>query len=79
MDDGFKVGAKVFLDGEYGVVINLKKHEVSTIIRWDTPMENDIEDWCSMWGTFIQMGGIVIDPNHQFQYIQDDGSLKDNI
>lgn len=75
----FKIGTKVFLDDEYGVVIDLKEHENSTIIRWDTPKENDFEDWCSMWFSFIQIGGKIVDQNYQFRYINDDGSLKDRI
>jgi len=75
----FKIGTKVFLDGEYGVVVDLKKHENSTIIRWDTRKENDFEDWCSMWLSFVQMGGKLIDQNYQFTYINDDGSVKDKI
>ncbi|WP_426279008.1 hypothetical protein ACN9MN_07195 [Chryseobacterium sp. S-02] len=60
----FKIGTKVFLDGEYGVVVDLKKHENS---------------WCSMWLSFVQMGGKLIDQNYQFTYINDDGSVKDKI
>lgn len=75
----FRIGAKVVLDGEYGVIVDFKEHESSTIIRWDTPKENDFEDWCSMWGPFVQVGGKIIDQNYQFRYINDDGSLKDKI
>jgi len=31
--DLFTVGTKVFLDNEYGVIIELKNHELSTFIR----------------------------------------------
>ncbi|ANF53183.1 hypothetical protein A0O34_14195 [Chryseobacterium glaciei] len=79
MDGDFSIGMKVFLDNEYGVIIDLKIHELSTVIRWDTPKEKDIEDWCSMWQTFFDMGGKIINQNHQFKYINDDGSLKDKI
>ena len=72
----FEVGTKVFLDNEYGVIIDLKDHELSTFIRWDTPKENDVEDWCSMWGTFLDAGGKIIDQSHQFKYINNDGSFK---
>lgn len=77
--DLFTVGTKVFLDNEYGVIIELKNHELSTFIRWDTPKENDIEDWYSMWGTFLDTGGKIINQNHQFKYINDDVSLKTKI
>ena len=79
IDEEFIVGTKVFLDDEYGVIVELKKHEFSTIIRWDTPKENDFEDWCSMWGTFLDIGGKIINNNHQFKYINDDGTLKNKM
>jgi len=74
----FKVGTKVFLDDEHGVIIDLKgHHEFSTFIRWDTAKENDVEDWFSMWGSFFEAGGKIISEDHKFKYINDDGSLKD--
>ncbi|MGK6342912.1 hypothetical protein ACMGDK_11770 [Chryseobacterium sp. DT-3] len=79
IDEEFIVGTKVFLNDEYGVIVELKKHELSTIIRWDTPKENDFEDWCSMWGTFLDIGGKIINKNHHFKYINDDGTLKDKM
>lgn len=79
IDKDFRSGTKVFLDNEYGVIIDLKIHRLSTVIRWDTPKENDIEDWCSMWDTFFDVGGKIINRDHQFKYINDDGSLKDKI
>ncbi|SHK62496.1 hypothetical protein [Chryseobacterium polytrichastri] len=78
-DEKFKVGTKVFIHNEYGVIIDFKEHGLSTVIRWDTLKENDFEDWFSMWGTFFDMGGEIINKNHQFKYINDDGSLKDKI
>lgn len=72
----FEVRTKVFLDNEYGVIINLKDHELSTFIRWDTPKEDDIEDWSSMWGTFVDAGGKILSKDYQFRYINDDGSIK---
>ncbi|ROI02687.1 hypothetical protein EGI16_13780 [Chryseobacterium sp. G0240] len=71
-----EIGTKVFLDNEYGVLTNLKKHEHSTIIRWDTPDERDFEDWCGLWESFVKAGGEITDQNYQFKYINDDGSLK---
>lgn len=79
ISNDLKIGTKVFLDGECGVITDLKITDLSTIIRWDTPKENDFEDWCSMWGTFFKMGGRIIENHHQFKYINDDGSLKDKI
>ncbi|WP_336703572.1 hypothetical protein [Chryseobacterium indologenes] len=75
--EDFQVGTKVFLDNEYGIIVNLKLHENSTVIRWDTSVENDFEDWSGMWGSFVQMGGKIIDPGYQFKYINEDGTLKD--
>jgi hypothetical protein len=76
--EDFQVGTKVFLENEYGIIVNLKIHEFSTIICWDTPDEKDFEDWSGMWGSFMQMGGKVVDPSHQFKYINDNGTLKDS-
>ncbi|SHG68505.1 hypothetical protein SAMN05421866_1214 [Chryseobacterium oranimense] len=80
MDDykyeDFQVGTKVFLENEYGVIVNLKLHKFSTMIRWDTSDEKDFEDWSGMWGVFVQIGGKIIDSNYQFKYINDDGTLK---
>lgn len=72
--DEFKQGTKVFLDGEYGVIVQIDGP--STIIRWDTPKENDYEDWFSCWGSFIEMGGKIIDEEYAFTHIKDDGTLK---
>lgn len=74
-----EIGTKVFLDGEFGVITDLKIHSLSTMIRWDTSKENDFEDWCSMWGTFFNIGEKIVDQDHQFKYINDDGSLKNKI
>ena len=71
-------GMKVHQNGEYGVVI---KSELDTanlcgVIRWDNSRENDSEDWRGQFGTFIQLGGKVIEDNYSFHFINDDGSLK---
>ncbi|SHF14023.1 hypothetical protein [Chryseobacterium takakiae] len=73
--DEFKQGTKVFLDGEYGVIVQIDGP--STIIHWDTPKENDYEDWFSCWGPFIEMGGKIINKDYIFTYINDEGVLKD--
>lgn len=72
--DQFKKGTKVSLEGECGVIVDIKG--LSTIIRWDTPKENDFEDWFSCWGTFIEMGGEIIDKDYKFVFINDNGTLK---
>ncbi|MDJ1495164.1 hypothetical protein QNI19_19650 [Cytophagaceae bacterium DM2B3-1] len=94
MDNEFYPGMKVFLDGEYGVVLSdfwelnreyFEKVGVSYqgepyklygVIRWDTDDERDVEDWRGVQGNFIQGGGVEIDSNHAFTFINDDGSLK---
>lgn len=77
IDDDFISGFKVFLDNEYGVILNKERNNCFGIIRWDTSKEVDEEDWIGMFWNFKQMGGKIINQNHQFQYINDDGSLKD--
>ncbi len=71
-------GMKVTQNGEFGVVIKseLDIPNLCGVIRWDNPRENDLEDWRGQFGSFIQLGGKVIDENHSFQFINDDGTLK---
>ncbi|MDJ1473086.1 hypothetical protein [Xanthocytophaga flava] len=94
MDNEFYPGMKVFLDGEYGVVLNdysewdgeysdsngvkyqSVPYKLYGVIRWDTDDERDVEDWRGVQGNFIQGGGVEIDSNHTFIFINDDGSLK---
>jgi|GEM_PF-633809 len=77
IDNDFISGFKVFLDNEYGVILNKQRNNSFGIIRWDTLKEVDEEDWIGMFWNFKHMGGKVINQNHQFQYINNDGSLKD--
>jgi hypothetical protein len=74
----FSIGMNVLLNGEFGIVIdsNLEEFNQYGIIRWDTEKENDIEDWRGIFGTFIDMGGKIIEVNHKFKFINDEGSLK---
>ncbi|MEN2412588.1 hypothetical protein [Flavobacterium mesophilum] len=69
---------KVFLNGEYGVIINSDSDTTNLygLVRWDSPNENDLEDWRGMFETFTQIGGEIIDINHQFKFINDDGTVK---
>ncbi|WPO77553.1 hypothetical protein [Flavobacterium sp. KACC 22761] len=69
---------KVFLNGEYGVVINSDSDRSNFygIIRWDTEKEDDSEDWRGMLETFTSIGGKIIDINYQFKFINDDGTSK---
>ncbi len=78
MEIEFSIGMKVSLSGEYGIVITSNLEEINQygIIRWDTEKENDIEDWRGMFGTFISMGGNILEEDHIFKFINDHGSLK---
>lgn len=78
MENDFIYGMKVSLDNEFGVVIKDKLNESNLIgiICWDTAKENDLEDWRGQFGTFIRMGGKILDSDYSFQFINDDGSLK---
>ncbi|MFY1045581.1 hypothetical protein [Chryseobacterium sp. GP-SGM7] len=78
LDDDFIPGTKVLLNNEYGVVLDKTNHCNAGIIRWDTEKEVDVENWIGMFGTFIQIGGIIITQNYQFKFINDDGSLKNH-
>lgn len=79
IDDDFIPGFKISLENEYGVILEKQKENNFGIIRWDTPKEVDEEDWIGMFETFKKIGGKIIDQNHQFKYINDDGSLKNQI
>lgn len=76
IDDDFISGSIVFLDNEYGVILDKEKDNNFGIIRWDTPHEVDEEDWIGMFGTFRELGGVIVDNSHQFKYINNDGSFK---
>ena len=77
-DIGFITGMKVSLEGEVGVVLvpELDQPDFCGMIRWDTINENDFEDWRGQFGTFIQLGGKVLNENYDFKFINDDGSKK---
>jgi hypothetical protein len=78
MNDSFKIGKKVSLNGEFGVVVKseLDKPDFYGLIRWDTNKESDFEDWRGQFGTFKNIGGLILDKIHQFKFIDDDGNLK---
>lgn len=78
MVNDFEIGMKVFLDNEFGIVIKYKLNDspIFGIIRWDTSKENDLEDWRGQFGTFISVGGKIINETHQFIHIDNDGNLK---
>ena len=66
---------KVSLNGEFGVVINSYNQNFE-VIRWDTNTQNDSEDWTGQFGSFLQIGGKILDDDYKFKFINDDGSLK---
>lgn len=77
---------KVSLKGEYGVVTEeyfewpTSKQNIGSriygVIRWDTDKNLDFEDWRELWGTFLQAGGKEIGQEHQFMFINNDGTVK---
>jgi hypothetical protein len=69
----------VSLNDEIGVVLKSNEdNDFWGLIRWDTPEENDIEDWRGMFGSFLQIGGRVIEQDYKLRFINRDGTLKDN-
>jgi len=78
MSTDFNHGMKVSLGGEFGIVVKseLDKPNLCGIIRWDNTNENDQEDWRGQFGTFISLGGKIIDNKYKFKYINDNGTLK---
>ena len=75
---------KVSLNNEYGVVTdqfvetppNYGGDKQYGLIRWDSKKESDFEDWRGLFGVFVSQGGHEIAKDHQFKYINDDGSFK---
>jgi hypothetical protein len=78
MKNDFEIGMKVSLDGEYGVVVHSELDQPNFIgmIRWDTNSKSDLESWNGLFGTFMQNGGKILDDNYEFEFINDDGTLK---
>ena len=73
----FLQGTKVSLENESGVVLEKSEdwYEYG-LIRWDTDKENDVEDWRGLFGSFLQAGGQIINQDHKFNFIEDDGEIK---
>jgi hypothetical protein len=68
-------------DGCYmvnGITYQGVPYKLYGLIRWDTNKKEDFEDWRGLWGSFIAMGGRKINENYQFEFINDDGTLKSN-
>ena len=73
----FISGTKVMLNDEFGVVLNkTSDNDICGQIRWDTNNENDIEDWRGLFGSFVETGGQIINQQHKFTFINDDGTTK---
>ncbi|MCL1674005.1 hypothetical protein [Elizabethkingia meningoseptica] len=74
----FLSGTKLTLNEENGVVLNEEENGNFGKIRWDTNKENDIEDWCGQFGSFLDAGGKILNQDFEFKYINDDGTLKND-
>jgi len=68
----------VSLGGEYGVVLNDAPDRLYGLVRWDTDKAQDTEDWRGLWGTFVTMGGKVLE-EYDFKFIMPDSSIKLNM
>lgn len=76
-NQGFLLGTKVSLEKECGVVLDKSEDWIENgLIRWDTDNENDIEDWRGLFGSFLDAGGQVINHDHEFKFINNDGTTK---
>jgi len=73
----FLPGSIVWLSGEYGLVLKDAPDGLYGLVRWDTEKAQDTEDWRGLWGTFVSMGGRVLE-EFEFKFIGPDGSLKRN-
>jgi hypothetical protein len=76
-NQGFLLGTKVSLEKECSVVLDKSEDWIEYgLIRWDTDKENDIEDWRGLFGSFLDAGGQVINHDHEFKFINNDGTTK---
>jgi hypothetical protein len=78
MAKNFELGMKVSLNGEKRVIVNSNLREINSygVIRWDTNRESDSEDWRGLFGSFKNSGGMIIENDYGFKFINDDGTLK---
>jgi hypothetical protein len=73
----FLKGTKVSLENEFGVVLDkIEEWDAYGLIRWDTNKETDTEDWRGLFGSFLQAGGQVVNTDHKFNFINDDGTVR---
>ncbi|MBP7319161.1 MAG: hypothetical protein BGO40_03540 [Chryseobacterium sp. 39-10] len=66
-NNDFYPGMKVKLNDEYGIVTNEKNYDSYGIILWDTEKMNDLENWCGLFGSFRDSGGIIVDNKYEFK------------
>lgn len=71
MENYFKKGMKISLNNEFGVVVD----ESISRIRWDSSKESDFEDWFGMFGSFVEIGGKILEDDYVFKYIDNNGNL----
>ncbi|MFM9836887.1 MAG: hypothetical protein ACKVOQ_01410 [Cyclobacteriaceae bacterium] len=78
MAKNFELGMKVSLNGEKRVIVNSNLREINSygVICWDTNRESDSEDWRGLFGSFKDDGGMIIESDYEFKFINDDGTLK---
>lgn len=78
MKNDFEIGMKVSLNGETGIVVRSELDEPNFygVIRWDTKSKSDFESWNGLFGSFLQQGGKIINSSYQFEFINEDGTLK---
>jgi len=72
---GVRARQYCWLSGEYGLVLKDATDGLYGLVRWDTEKAQDTEDWTGLWGTFVAMGGRVLE-EYEFKFIGPDGSLK---
>lgn len=76
-NEDFILGTKVMFNNEFGVVLDKSSdNDMFGQIRWDTNDESDTEDWRGLFGSFLEAGGQIINQQHQFTFINGDGTTK---
>jgi hypothetical protein len=70
----------VSLNNEIGVVLKGNDDtDALGLIMWDSPEEKDVEDWRGLFGSFLQIGGKVIEQDYKLKFINRDGTLKNHV
>ena len=47
----------------------MNQYDSYGIILWDTEKMNDLENWCGLFGSFRDSGGIIVDNKYEFKNI----------